>query len=404
MLASLPSLRTILFRLHWLLGLTAGLVLALVGVTGALLSYEEALTDLADRDRMTVTAREAPLLSPEALVARVEAQGPGRTVGAIVLSDAPSASIRVRFARDPKGGARAASVYADPYDGTVLGPVRLEGTFATIRALHRWLLIPGDGKGWGRSITGACTLALLAFLASGLYLRWPQIHRWRIWLKPSLSRPGRPRWWSLHAVVGTWVLPVYLVIALTGLTWSYDWFKDGANRLLTGKPTETAGEAPRMREGGRKASAGEPSPKRPAGALDRALAAFQSGEGHEAALSVVTLPGPEGKAIRIRWIAKGDAPGARNEARFDAATGAPLAASRDADLTLGERIAGNMLEVHRGRFFGEAFALVFCLAALLMPGFAATGLTLYVLRRRARSRRNAAARAPVATGGARTVS
>ncbi|MGQ7695762.1 PepSY domain-containing protein, partial [Streptococcus suis] len=76
-------------------------------------------------------------------------------------------------------------------------------------------------------------------LATGLYLRWPKVHRWRIWLKPSLSRPGRPRWWSLHAVAGTWLTPVYLVIALTGLTWSYPSFKDGVTWLLAGTPERT---------------------------------------------------------------------------------------------------------------------------------------------------------------------
>ncbi len=38
----MPSPRAILFRLHWALGLTAGLILAVMGATGALLSYEEA--------------------------------------------------------------------------------------------------------------------------------------------------------------------------------------------------------------------------------------------------------------------------------------------------------------------------------------------------------------------------
>ncbi|PJI53116.1 peptidase, partial [Methylobacterium radiotolerans] len=47
----IPSLRTLLFRLHWALGLTAGLVLALMGLTGALMSYEEAVTAFANRDR-----------------------------------------------------------------------------------------------------------------------------------------------------------------------------------------------------------------------------------------------------------------------------------------------------------------------------------------------------------------
>ena len=85
-----------------------------------------------------------------------------------------------------------------------------------------------------------------------------------------------------------------------------------------------------------------------------------------------------------------DAPSARSEARYDAATGALVSAEHAADLPLGRRIVENMLEVHRGRFFGDGVALLFCLAALAMPGFAATGLTLYVLRRRAGDRRRAA--------------
>ncbi|KAB1077381.1 PepSY-associated TM helix domain-containing protein [Methylobacterium soli] len=388
---ALPSPRTILFRLHWALGLTAGLVLALMGVTGALMSYEEAITAFADRDRAIVAVGDRPPLGPEALVARIEAQRPGLTVTALVLADDPGTSVSARFLRDPASGARPAAVYVDPQDGTVLGPSRLDPAFATVRALHRWLLIPGDGRGWGRTITGACALALLLFLATGLYLRWPRIHRWRIWLRPSLSRPGRPRWWSLHAVAGTWLLPVYLVIALSGLTWSYGWFKDGATWLLTG-PAHKAAEARPPRGGRKRPEAADRTPAPPA--LDRAWAAFRAGEGREAVRAVLTLPGPDAKAIRIRWLARGaEQPKARNEATFDAATGALLTAARDADKSLGQRIADNMLEVHRGRFFGDVFAMIFCLAALAMPGFAATGLVLYVLRRRA-GRRRAAAAAP----------
>ena len=384
---TIPSLRTVLFRLHWALGLTAGLVLALMGLTGALMSYEEAVTAFANRDRLTVTAGDRPALAPSALVARIEAQS-GLTVNVLTLSDDPAASVPIRFARDPATRERPPAVYADPYDGAVLGPVRLEGAFATVRDLHRWLLLPGGSKGWGRTITGVCVLALLAFLGTGLYLRWPKIHRWRIWLKPSLSRPGRPRWWSLHAVAGTWLMPLYLVMALTGLTWSYPAFKDAATWLLVGD----TGEAKPARAAGGRASPGQPvAEASTTPALDSAWAAFRAGEGREAGLASVTLPGTDARAIRIRWLPRGvDAPSARNEARYDPATGAPLAAEHAADTPLGRRIMDNILEVHRGRFFGDLFALLFCLAALALPGFAATGLTLYVLRRRAAARRRPA--------------
>jgi uncharacterized iron-regulated membrane protein len=384
---TLPILtpRTVLFRLHWALGLTAGFVLALMGATGALMSYEEAITAFANRDRLAVTVGDQPALPPSTLATRIGART-GLVVNVLTLSADPAASVHVRFARDPETRGRPPSVYADPYDGAVLGPVRLEAAFTTVRDLHRWLLIPGGSKGWGRTITGACTLALIVFLATGLYLRWPKVHRWRIWLKPSLARPGRPRWWSLHAVAGTWLTPVYLVIALTGLTWSYPSFKDGMTWLLDGTPERTK---PARMAGGREVP---PVPEAASErALDHAWAAFRAGEGQEAGLAILTLPGADTRAIRIRWLPRGvEAMSARNEVRYDAVAGALLATEHAADTPLGRRIVENVLEVHRGRFFGRLFALLFCLAALSLPGFAATGLTLYILRRRAARRRGPA--------------
>lgn len=365
-------LRSVLFRLHWSLGLTAGLVLVLVAMTGALMSYEEALGEWADRDRAFVQVQDRPRLGPEALIARVEAQRPGLKVNTLTLSDDPARSPRIRFAMEDKKSARPASAYLDPYDGRDLGAPRLETAFATIRDLHRWLLLPGEGKGWGRSITGASAIALLIFLGTGLYLRWPKIHSWRIWLKPNLGRPGRPRWWSLHTIAGTWLLPVYAVIALSGLYWSYDWYRDAATWVLTG-------EGPRARPARTPGRAKEPP------ALDKAWAAFQAGEGRGATLAVLTVPGPDAATIRIRYQL-GASP-LRNEAAFDPATGAHMSAARDADKALGRRMADNMLEVHRGRFFGDTVAFVVFVASLLMPLLAASGLVLYILRRRAARRR-----------------
>src|SRR3546814_6651974 len=37
------------------------------------------------------------------------------------------------------------------------------------------------------------------------------------------------RSWHLHSVVGTWVLLTYLVMSLTGLWWSYGWYRDAVN-------------------------------------------------------------------------------------------------------------------------------------------------------------------------------
>ncbi|GLS43805.1 PepSY-associated TM helix domain-containing protein [Methylobacterium brachythecii] len=373
------SLRSVLFRLHWALGLTAGLVLALMGATGAMMSYEESITDLLNPGRAAVAVSQRPTLGPDALMAGLAAQNARLRVSSLTLSAEPGTAVWARFAADASGK-RPASVFLDPYTGAVLGEVTGEAAFATIRELHRWLLIPGQGKGWGRTITGACGLTLLVFLATGLYLRWPKIHRWRIWLKPQLARPGRPRWWSLHAVLGTWLMPVYLIIILSGLCWSYDWYRTGATWLLTGKPPAARADRPARRN--------IDGPM----ALDAAWKTFQDGEGRDAGTALMMIPGPQDAAIRIRWYARHAVQKARNEISFDRVTGALIESARDADKPFGQRIADNMLAVHRGQFFGAPFTLLFALAALAMPLFAATGITLYVLRRRAGRRNRAPAR------------
>ncbi|WP_246775756.1 PepSY-associated TM helix domain-containing protein [Methylobacterium aquaticum] len=369
-------MRNALFQLHWLLGLTAGLVLMLVGVTGGILSVEEEVTGLMSPGIVTVPAREGPRLTPDALVARLKDEAPGKRVTLMILNGAPDRAAQVRLADGP---GRGTETYVDPYDGRVLGPARGEGFFETVRRLHRWLLLPGDGDGWGRTITGASALALVYLALSGLYLRWPKGRRdWRIWLKPALNRRGRALYWSLHAVVGTWVLVLYLVMALTGLWWSYGWYRDGATTLLTGRPPAAA-QARTMTK-----KEGAPVP------LDPAFAAFAAAtNGHYATASLA--PAREGETVRIRAVAADAAHfQARDEWRFRPDG---TLASRDlyAERAWGARLAGSMLALHEGKFFGPVGWIAFMLAALAMPLFGVTGLLLYLGRRRSRRRHAAAA-------------
>ncbi|KMO42938.1 hypothetical protein VQ03_09655 [Methylobacterium tarhaniae] len=378
-------MRNVLFQVHWFLGLTAGLVLMVVGATGGVLSLEEEITGLLSPGIVTVPAREAPRLTPDALIARLRDDAPGQRVKRLVLSGAPDRAVQVHLTGD--GSGRGSDTYVDPYDGRILGPARGEDVFGFVRRLHRWLVLPGDGDGWGRTITGASALALVYLALSGLYLRWPKGRRdWRIWLKPALNRRGRALYWSLHAVVGTWVLVLYLVMALTGLWWSYGWYRDGATLLLTGRPPA----APARDMGPRDRGTREGAPVR----LDPAFAAFTAAtNGRYATASLV--PAREGETIRIRAVAPdADHFQARDEWRFHPDG---TLASRDlyAGRPLGARLTGSMLALHQGHFFGPVGWITFMLAALAMPLFGVTGLLLYLGRRRSR-RRHAAATVPAA--------
>jgi uncharacterized iron-regulated membrane protein len=320
---------------------------------------------------------------PDELIARLTAGQDVGKVSAVTLASDPSVAVHVRFARDEQG-ARPSSLYVDPYDARVLGAPRGEEFFATVRRLHRWLLIPGDAKGWGRQITGVVALGLIVMLISGVVLRWPRrAGSVKMWLKPNLGLSGRGLHRSLHAVIGTWVLPVYLVMTLTGLWYSFDWYKDGVVRLLSRPQVAAAKMQPKMPTKASRA-AGVSETAAPIG-FDRAWAAFLHEEGSRFAKALLTLPAGPGTVIRIRsWGKESTLDTTRDEFRIDAVTGQLVSAERYADKTFGEKIIANVLDIHRGAFLGWPGKLAFMLAAALMPLFSVTGVLLYLSRRKLR--------------------
>jgi len=366
-------------QVHSVIGLAISLVLGLIGLTGAMLSFEDEIVAALNRDVAHVEVRSAPVLMPDALVALVPAAG---KVGAMTMSSEPGATVRIRFARG-EGGERS-SVYVDPYDGRVLSAMRGEGFFVTLRNLHRFLLLPGNGNGVGRQITGIAVLGLLVLLISGLVLRWPRRVRSikngiKTWLKPNLATPGRPFHWSLHSVAGTWVLPIYLVSVLTGLWWSFDWYKDGAIWLLSSHPAKTApAPAPRGPKTGAAAAT-------PTLSFDKVWSTFLADQGSRYAIATMQMPNGAGAVMRVRSVAK-DAPHeeARDEFRIDGVTGRMVSAERYNDKTSGERILASVLHIHTGAAFGLPGRILFMFAAALMPLFTVTGFILYFSRRRLR--------------------
>ncbi|KQN07300.1 PepSY domain-containing protein [Sphingomonas sp. Leaf25] len=378
--------RRVLFQIHWFLGLTAGFVLAVMGVTGATIAFEDEIVAALNPGIVTLAPAAAPPLAPDALVAAA-LRAHGGKVTRLTLQRDPTLAAKVTFA-PPKGQRRGETRYIDPRSGALLPHPAGEGFFRFVEDLHRWLALPGGANGIGRQITGFSAIALIFFALSGLYLRWPRrALDWRAWLVLDLRKTGRNLYRALHAVVGGWVLVFYLLSALTGLTWSYDWYKQGARYVLTGK----AGNE-RDRRG---AEADGPAP-----ALAPAWATFVGSDGARYDRVTITLPSGDAP-VTMRMLPRG----ARfdrmtDELRFDAATGALVKAERYAARGVGETIAANFYALHTGSFFGLPGRIVMLLTSLTMPLFTITGLLLYLARRRSkRALAAVAASLPAATGG-----
>jgi sulfite reductase (NADPH) flavoprotein alpha-component len=410
--------KNLVFQLHWLLGITAGLVLAVVGVTGAMLSFEDDLLKAINPGVMTVEARPSPL-PPAQLLARVGAQWPDRTIQSLSLSSEPTDAARVLFApaagaAAPGGRARGEMRYVDPYTGALLAQPRRQGFFRLTMQIHRWLAADAIGK----QIVGASTIALVFFCVSGLYLRWPRKWLdWRAWLMLDWAQKGRSFLWHLHSIVGTWVLAAYLVMSLTGLFWSYDWYRSGLYAITgtpvpagRGGPPPQAGGAPARSAGGatsergdRGGDAASPGPDAISAEPLDATALFAAFGAAVPARSVVTLrlPAAPGQPAEFSYQDPDPPHGrANNRLVLDAATGAVALHERFDDKPAGQRLMASIFPLHSGEYFGLAGLVLFMLASLLMPLFTVSGWMLYLDRRKKKAAVRAAAMRTAPTSAA----
>jgi sulfite reductase (NADPH) flavoprotein alpha-component len=361
-------LRQILFQIHWFLGITAGLVLAVMGLTGATMSFEDEIMGALTARIYEQPAGSVTPLPPDRLIARISEQRPHARIQRLIIGAEPTLPYQVRI--QGEGGREDSLV--DPGTGELLGHRPGAPFFETVRRVHRFLALPGNGNGWGRQITGVAALSLIFFALSGLYLRWPRRPLdWRNWFVLDLSRTGRNLYRTLHAVIGGWVFILYLVSALSGLWWSYDWYQDGVRYLLTGERPEAERAAP--------ADGGKP---RPPVSIDAAWASLQRTVGPDYAAVTVTPPAP-GKPVRFAVLPKG----ARHDRMtdtydIDPKTGAVKKRDLYAERPTGKVLAASMLPIHKGSFFGLPGRIALLLSSLTMPLFTVTGLLLYLGRRR----------------------
>jgi len=372
-------MRNIWFQLHWLIGITAGSVLIVVGVTGAILSFEPELSRAMNPAVMNVTPQRATL-SPDALVGRINAAVPEKRIAALTLASSPQESARVTFAPEPPAK-RGESRYVNPYSGELLGKPAGEEFFRFVIQLHRYLAAGDIGK----HIVGASTLGVVYLALSGLYLRWPAtVFSVRSWLALRWSLKGRNFWWELHSVLGTWVLVVYLFAALTGLYWSYDWYRD-AMFAVTGAPKPAQQQA----GGGADKAGGGPSitDAEIAKDLGRAWGGFRSQIEHFET-ATIRMPSKAGKPVQITYLDR-DPPHLRavNRILIDPASGNAVEHERYADKPMGAKIMSSVYALHTGRFFGLPGVVILAIASLAMAISGISGWLLYLDRRRKKARR-----------------
>lgn len=236
-------------KIHLWLSLPLGLVISVICLTGAILVFEQDITRALQRELYTVTPPEegAQPMPPSALAAGIMARMADSALftapGAPATSRQTLELTSIQIPGDPGGSALVSfrqtgrsQLAVNPYTGEILGWTQSYPFFQTVKKIHRWLMDPPPSKGQksaGKIIVGISTVVMVVILLSGLVIWIPRNRKaLKNRLRVSINRGWHRFWYDSHVALGFYATVFLLVMALTGLTWSFGWYRDAAYSLF----------------------------------------------------------------------------------------------------------------------------------------------------------------------------
>lgn len=350
--------RSVLKWLHLWLGLSAGLVFAVVSLTGTLLAFQSELLLAAHPELQR--ERLPPLALQGHALARVVAEAEDRGIRSI---DLPSSRLPAWQAFADKGERH----YFDAANGEPL-LVRSPGNDAVLwlRDLHTHLL---SGEA-GEQVLGASGIVALFMLLSGLYLWWPRLAALAASLRWHAAPPAR-RWLSWHRSLGVLLLPLLLVVTSTGVAIVYSQPFRSALRWTFADGPEVVPPLPIERE---------------AAFIDwqAVLLAAADAAPRGSDLRRISLP-KDDALVSIRFRAPGEwHPNGRSVVWVDPYRASAMQVHDATAQDAGARISEAMYPLHGGFVGGRAWQWAIAAAGLLPAFLLATGFLFWRARRRRR--------------------
>lgn len=220
-------MRNFFKKMHLWLGIPAGLIITIACITGSILSFEPEILEAVYPERYFVEKQGEAKMPLNELIPIINSQLKDNEVASIKIQPDPKRTYTATL----KEGFRV-SAFVDPYTGKVIDIYNFQGSFFhKTMALHRWLM---DGsRTWGKYTVGIATLLFVFIIVSGIVWWAPKKKKQ---LKNKLkvkTRHGIKRFLhDAHTIVGLYASILLLICCLTGLMWSFDWYRSAVYSLF----------------------------------------------------------------------------------------------------------------------------------------------------------------------------
>ena len=203
---------------HLWLGLTSGLVVLFLGITGCILAFQREIETIT-LPYQYVKPQTGNFVPPSRLYAIATKALPGKIAHSVTYGARNKAAVVTYYHDDPEYYYLA---YLNPYTGEVLKVKNMDDDFFRIVVKgHFYLWLPED---IGKPIVASATLIFFVMMVTGIVLWWPKNKAAR---KQRFSVKWNAKWrrvnYDLHSVLGFYMSWIAIFIAITGLVWGFEW-------------------------------------------------------------------------------------------------------------------------------------------------------------------------------------
>ena len=347
--------RRLFFQVHLWAGVLSAVYVIVASVSGSLLMVHDLLKPPGPQANLD--AGEQPVGADSAMAA-LRSSLPGFRVASLVLPQEDGGA----YGGFLLSRGQYAFAQVHPVTGDISQVItRQNSWWRFIEDLHNNLL---SGR-TGRVVNGIGGLSLTLLCLTGIVIWWPGRAGWMRALGVNWNARWPQRLWSLHGAIGMWLLPLTLVITITGVyhTWPQIFRSAVAALLPVSGPEQPLhfGEAERQR------------PARAGALLDAARNALPDRRVH--ALQLPATPTAPVRAVMMR-------PSEHVQAFADTvllhpATAAVVRIDRYVERPVGDRVLRWLGVLHAGRFAGWRSEVLWLLAGLMMTTIAVTGLAVW---------------------------
>lgn len=412
------SFRKFVNDLHLWLGLASGIVLFIVCLSGTIYTFHTEVEEWLEPAKYSVDYNGKPALSTDVLLPLLEkelkgkitsleipaskekpyrisvkkedlssqkSQVPANESGTSIAKKSRNEHTKAQPSGDKKGqqaghgGGRGKTYLIDQYTGAVKGTTEGPASkfFLTMMQLHRWLLIEG---GVGKMIVGVCTIIFILMIISGLVLWIPSRLRN---LKNGFRIKTRANWkrinHDLHNTLGFYSSFLLLIMALTGLCWSFEWYKNGLSKLLGDEVFKQRKEKPVPI-----VATGVNADALPLSKLIQTANAVLPYEGSYK----ISIPADSTSAVVFAKTKEGFfALSAADKVQLDPFSGKALKIDRFAAKPLNEQIAATIKPLHLGEIYGTFSKILYFIACLIATSLPITGTMIWINKMKKNTRK-----------------